>query len=186
MDGTPATPDRYTGRLGIPAMRDCAALAVLRLPAGGAVDPAWRSTPAAVLRRRGALLARRIAGERGADAAERSAMAPVALLAPDGSACGLVEDTRRAKRLLTGDGELASAHLGGAAWRDPDALAALLRQAAAVAAAAGLPALFAAVPAGESDDLLERLGPGITVAPATVYAHGLPLGLPWLVDTAEI
>lgn len=184
MDGTPVTPDRYTGRLGIPAMAACAALTVLRVPAGGRSDPAWHSGAAACQARRRELLAGRLAGERGCAAATRSAMAPVALLAPDGSACGIVEDTRLAKRLVIGDSELVSAHLGCAAWRDSCALAALLRQAAAVAATAGLPAVFAALPVDESAPA--QLGPNVTVAPATVYGHGLPPGLPWLVDTAEI
>jgi len=58
--------------------------------------------------------------------AERSETSPLWLLEPDGSACGRLEDTRRAKRLIADDGvEMRSAHLSCFAYQDPRAGAVL-------------------------------------------------------------
>lgn len=185
MDGTAVTPERYTGRLGIPGFRAVGQLAILRIPsAPGAVAWAVEQASDTYL----ALAAGHLAGDGSeAGARLRSRMTPQWLRAPDGGACGRVEDTRLGKRLLTdGGAELSSAHLSAFAWREVGSAAELLRQAGAVAHAQGLPALFVAVMAGQAPALLDKLGAdGITVAPATVYAHGIAAS-PWIIDTAEI
>ncbi|GDY12492.1 hypothetical protein LBMAG53_13700 [Planctomycetota bacterium] len=185
MDGTAVTPERYTGRLGIPVFTVVGRLAILRIPsAPGAVS--WAVEQASGTYQ--ALTAGYLAGDGSeAGARLRSRMPPQWLCAPDGGACGRIEDTCLAKRLLTDGGtELSSAHLSAFAWRDADSAAGLLRQAAAVAHAQGLPALFVAVMAGQAPALMEKFGAaGITVAPATIYAHGIAAS-PWIIDTAEI
>ncbi|MFG2632234.1 hypothetical protein [Streptomyces sp. NPDC048473] len=114
-------------------------------------------------------------------------MTPVSLVTPDASACGLVEDTRKAKRLLAEDGELRSAHLSEFAYRTPGEGAALLRAALVTAAAHGHPALFTAVDASDADALRTHLGVPHTVsAPATVYGSGLEPARPWSINTSEI
>jgi hypothetical protein len=191
MDGTPITPDRYTGRLGIPLFREVAKVAVLRLPAseGSATFVKWEADAVAGEDCFARLMATRF-GTTGGNPAERSETPPLWLVAPDGGACGRLEDTRRAKRLITDDGgEMISAHLSCIGYRDAAALVELLRVARGAAVARGFPALFAAVPVGESAGILAALAePGIVVAPATVYAAGpgLEPGRAWSVNTAEI
>lgn len=187
MDGTPVTPDRYTGRLGIPQFHKAAQIAILRLPAGAVPGENWETTAA-----RGAECFARLAGARahtnGGNPAERSETAPLWLVAPDGSACGRFEDTRRAKRLITNDGsEMLSAHLSCIGYASHAALARLLKGACGVAAIRGFPALFVAVPLEEANEVLAHLNePGVVVAPATVFASGFEPNQPWAINTAEI
>jgi hypothetical protein len=99
-----------------------------------------------------------------------------------------LEDTRRAKRLIADDGtELKSAHLARFAyWLVRDG-AKLLREALAIAARHGFPALFTSVPASQADDLCAELTDlEVTRAPATVYGTGLPAGFDWNIHTSEI
>jgi hypothetical protein len=191
MEGTAVTPPDYTGRLGIPAFTPLARLAVLRVPVVAIGDtregnsfPATDAEGQACYRR---LSAGRYASP-GGDPAERSETASVWLMLPDGSACGRLEDTRRAKRLLADDGsELRSAHLACFACRTPEAGAELVHAALPRAARAGFPAVFVAVPEAEADRLRERLGlRDVVVAPATVYGTGLESGPDWNVNTSEI
>jgi len=191
MDGTPITPDRYTGRLGIPPFREAAKIAVLRLPASQTSIPfvQWEANAGAGEEFFARLTPDRF-GTTGGNPAERSETTPLWLVAPGGDACARFEDTRRAKRLIADDGsEMMSAHLSCIGYRDLAALAELLRVARRVAAARGFPALFAAVPEAETAAVVSLIGePGIVVAPATVYSAGpgLEPGREWSVNTAEI
>jgi hypothetical protein len=184
MGGTPVTPDRYTGRLGLPAFRELARVAVLRLPTDDAATPAEEVSAAdgeAVFRR---LAAGRYAAA-GGNPTERSETAPTWLALPDGAACGRLEDTRRAKRLISDDGgEMVSAHLSCFGYADAAAGPRLLDAARARAAAIGVPALFVAVP--EADAAPFAAVAGAVVAPAVVYGTGLEAGVPWAVNTAEV
>jgi hypothetical protein len=188
MDGTRATPDRYTGRLGIPAFQPVAQLTVLRIPASGSPEARnWEVDEAT-----GGACFARLAGERtgtdGGDPSERSETSPAWFIAPDGSACARFEDTRRAKRLIADDGsEMIAGHLSCLGYANHASLAHLLRTVSRVAAARGFPALFAAVPAVEADSVLEHVRvPGIVVAPTTVFASGFAPGQQWVINTAEI
>jgi hypothetical protein len=189
MDGTRLTPDRYTGRLGIPGFNEVAKIAVLRLPfLGPSSDELnWVAEPGI-----GSAHFNRLAPHRvcttGGDPAERSETPPLWLVAPDGSACGRFEDTRRAKRLIADDGrEMIAAHLSCLGYANHDSLVDLLRIARGVASARGFPALFAAVPAEEGDAVLAHVREqGTVVAPATVFASGFTAGQEWTINTAEI
>ena len=190
MEGTRVTPERYTGRLGIPAFEETARIAILRVPTDGSAgvpvqsilgDPdhaerAWRTLAA------GACHAS------GGDPAERSEITPEPLALADGTACGRLEDTRRAKRLITLEGdEMVSAHLARFAFRSPEAGADLIREACRRSAERGYPALFVAVDDGAAAAVIGRLGGcPVTVAPARVYACALGPASPWLVNTSEI
>jgi GNAT superfamily N-acetyltransferase len=187
MDGTPVTPDRYTGRLGIPPFREAATVAVLRLPAAGSTARAnWPADAATGVECFARLAAGRV-HTGGGNPAERSETLPLWLVAPDGSACGRFEDTRRAKRLIANDGEMIAAHLSCIGYANHAALAELFRVACGLAAARGFPALFAAVPADEANVALAHLDePGVVVAPATVFASGFEPGHRWSINTAEI
>ncbi|MDB6135923.1 MAG: hypothetical protein JWM59_4166 [Verrucomicrobiales bacterium] len=194
MDGTERPPLAYTGRLGVPQFQKLGEIMILRLPAlhprpethpsGGTIRDVSNADVRDIQRRlapSGFLLT-------GGDSSLRSIMPPRPLADAEGLASGTVEDTRKAKRLLTEDsGEILSAHLSGFVSTSPARGAALLRQALAVALEAGLPALFVSMPRVEAGALLTELNdPEITLAPATVFGHALPAGHDWRVDTAEI
>jgi hypothetical protein len=114
MDGTRVTPDAYTGRLGIAPFRPVASVHILRfdtLAFDGAHDGIVASACDAET---GYALYSDLSAGVGLEASDsrlRSVMTPQ-WFASSETACGMVEDTRRAKRLYLRDGaELKSAHL---------------------------------------------------------------------------
>lgn len=193
MDGTPRSPSTYSGRFGIPAFAVTGHVGILRLPvpsfaAGEEEDVAAGDDDMDELH------ARLSTGRHtplGGEAAERSERPAFPLVHPQERACGVLEDTRRAKRLLLDDGgEMVSAHLSKFAYADPMSGASLLRQALEHCARGKLaPALFVSVPevdAATFTGFLKDL-PGIVHAPATIYAAGFPAdAAPWNLNTAEI
>lgn len=190
MDGTPALPTRYTGRLGIPPFAELGKIMVLRLPASGIpVEPAdgWSATA----ERGSACYLHLSAGNYacfGGDAAARSETEPLWLVEPGGRACGRLEDTRRAKRLIADDGvEMRSAHLSCFAYLDRAAGVRLLQVALRRAAGRSFPALFVAIAASEAEAFCQALGEmNVVAAPATVFGTGIePVPL-WKINTAEI
>ena len=206
MEGTRVTPDRYTGRVGIPRFEPVDRIAILRVPTGRSVDAAPGVNAAAAPAAGAGATAGRFVDDpdqvercwralaagawhaSGGAPAERSEMPPAWFASAAGAACGRLEDTRRAKRLITLDGdEMVSAHLTGFAFRSAEAGAGLIREACRRSAQRGYPALFVAVADGEAAAVRERLGDrDITVAPARVYASALESGAPWIVNTSEI
>ncbi|OWK34508.1 N-acetyltransferase [Fimbriiglobus ruber] len=188
MGGTPVTPERYTGRLGIPIFREVGRVSVLRFDTsvGARIAPEW-VVPVDIARARLRTLARGRYHTDDGTSAVRSEIDPVGLVAPNGSAGGWVEDTARAKRLIANDGtELRSAHLSGFGYASPGSGAALLRTALGIAFERTFPALFVAVPLEETDSILQLLPDvPVTVAPAIVYGAGLQPSV-WNVNTAEI
>lgn len=179
MDGTAVTPERYTGRLGVPRFEALAHVEVLRVPAraGTAVRPGLAGPGP----RPGFALVP-------VDPSTRSELTPTWLALPDGRAIGRLDDTRRAKRLFADDGsELASLHLGSLEYADADAAAELVGLAAAAAGVHGLAALFVAFPATLADAVHARLADDAIIrAPATIWGTGLPLDCEWNIDTAAI
>jgi len=190
MDGTPVTPERYTGRLGIPPFCELGKVLVLRLAGtteGHGADDRFTATPAP-----GAACYQRLSAGRyaspGGNPAERSEIAPVWLMHPDGTSCGLLEDTRRAKRLIADDGtEMRSAHLSAFAFRDLRSGVELLRESLRRAGSLGFPAVFVAVPTAEAEGIRAAL-PGVeaVAAPATVFGAGLEPFPLWNINTTEI
>ena len=137
MDGTRDTPDRYSGLLGIPAVRVLGKILIWQFQCTDKdrrpEDECFLTTPEQVAEDYQRFSLGRYACRR--PAAERLEMPLVWLRHPNGTACGLVEDTRRAKRLHAHDGsELRSAHLSFFAFHDPAAGADLLQRALRFAA----------------------------------------------------
>lgn len=190
MDGTPALPTRYTGRLGIPLFAELGKTMVLRLPTSAMpvqLDDDWLTTADQGSRAFLRLCAGRYACP-GGDPAERSDVEPTWLMEPGGQACGRLEDTRRAKRLLADDGlEMRSAHLSCFAYQDCANGVRLLRVALRRAANLSFPALFVAVPAPEAQTFCRALaGMDVVAASATVFGTGIEPGPLWQINTAEI
>lgn len=190
MDGTPVTPQRYTGRLGIPLFQEIGKIAVLRLQTGQRpTDPDLCGTTSA---ESGDACYRRLSASRyacpGGAPAERSETEPLWLMTADGRACGRLEDTLRAKRLIADNGEeMRSAHMSCFGYQDPRAGAQLLHVASRFAADRGFPALFVAVAAPEAEAFCLALSDvEVVVAPATVFGAGLEPGPLWNINTAEI
>lgn len=188
MDGTSVAPDCYTGRLGIPGFPLLDPLVILRVMGNPGPAP-WRASTATALPVHAQLTAGcGVAVPRATALVERSEMTPQWLCAPDGSACGRVEDTLLAKRLVTTVGvDLRTAHVSAFAWHEATAGAALLRQAAAVAAAQGHDGVFVALPVPDADRICIALQDHpYQRAAAGVYGAGAPASLRWLLDSAEM
>jgi hypothetical protein len=190
MDGTSLTPDVYTGRAGIPGFQNVGRLIVLRIAGSGGGS---ESDSADFLTTREAGLAcyRRLSLGRYAcpagEAQARSQVTPVWLMKPDGSACGMLEDTRKAKQLINGDGsEMLGAHLSCFACSTVFAGAELIGVALERAVRLGLPALFVSVAEPDAQELCASLHScDVLAAPATVYGAGLALGA-WNINSSEI
>ncbi len=190
MEGTTLTPEHYTGRAGLPAFTELAKLAVIRVPNEPCV-PTLETLITTDLETHANLFHKLSAGRYATPVLAphmRSSATPLPFVLADGSACGLVEDTRLAKRLVVADGtELASAHLSQFAYRDAVAGAKLVHAARWHAARLGLPALFFAVYQPDAPALLAALAiEHPTIAAATVYGVGLPGGAGWNINTSEI
>ncbi|MBY0528213.1 MAG: GNAT family N-acetyltransferase [Gemmataceae bacterium] len=188
MDGTPVVPSAYTGRLGIPAFVELGKTIVFRFlcAASASMADAFQSDESGARTCYASLVQGRFACLPGVPA-ERSEIPPTWLVHPQG-ACGCLEDTRRAKRLIADDGqEMRSAHLSAFAYRDVRVGAEFLRVAIGRAAALGFPALFVAVPAAEAEALRGELQELEAVrAPATVFGFQFETGPLWNVNTSEI
>lgn len=189
MDGTPASPTTYTGRVGIEAFAQVGKVCVLRIP-GDAGAAGGRSIAASIEAGEEcfARLSRgRYAGV-GGTAALRSEMDPQWLVHGGGNACGRLEDTRRAKRLIENDGmEMASAHLACFAWKTPVEGADVIRTARRLAGSRGMPAIFVCIPRQDLEAITTALGPiEKIIAPATVYGAGVQNGPAWNINSSEI
>lgn len=188
MDGTEKTPTRYTGRVGIPLFAPLARVMVFRaIVSARGEAAAIRAAPADV-----DLCYRRLTvGSFATPCGSvdvRSEIEPYGLVLPDGSACGLLEDTRRAKRLIDSSGmELRSTHLSCFGYASPEAAARLVQAALQRSADGGFPAMFFAVPRPEAAAIREALGKmEVVLAPATIYGCGVAGGNRWYINTSEI
>lgn len=191
MGGTKLMPDSYTGRAGIPSFENLGRLVLFRISGGSGKEPAIVPESYLIIREAGLECYRRLSLGRYAcptgDGEERSEVTPIWLMKSDGSACGMLEDTRKAKRLIMGDGgELLSAHLSCFAYRGASAGAELIRVALQWAVRLGLPALFVSVAERDAEELRAALrGCDILPAPAVVYGTGLRSG-DWNINSSEI
>jgi hypothetical protein len=193
MDGTAKTPSDYTGRIGIPKFLEVGKIVVLRIPtdlANNGIGETGSSTSAARLESTYKRLTASVHAPIGGRPSLRSSFAPVRLVSADGQACGLLEDTLQAKRLISSNGdELLSAHLSRFAFGQSraDSAVELLETALRLAAARGFPAMFVALDKETARALLphiERFNP--VEAPATIYGFGFTPGQKLLINTAEI
>jgi len=191
MEGTDATPSRYTGRLGLPHFSKLAELVILQVPTTmnqqqhqlHALN--WR-----VDEKRGMACFQRLHPEShycfGGNPSMRSEMQAQWLMHPEAQACGRLEDTRRAKRLINDQGrEMQSAHLSYVAYHDQLAGIELLRQACTMAAAIKMPSLFVSIKVTEADYYCQSLV-GVIKAPATIYGTGIRAEQRWNMNTSEI
>jgi len=189
MGGTSLSPQAYTGRAGIPDFKELGRLTIFRV--SGSRESNVEKERMSMTREAGLECYRRLSHGRYASpvnaAAERSEMTPIWLMAPDASACGMLEDTRKAKRLISDDGsEMLSAHLSCFAYRDAVAGGRLIGAALSHTSHLGFPALFVSVPEKHTQEIQAALSQfAVHLAPATVYGTGLEPGC-WNINTSEI
>ena len=201
MEGTPIVPARYTGRLGIEPFAKLAEVVILRIPAKKSSVPVrrdWKidaATGWSLYRELTQGFARCIGGKPDM----RSLAPPQWLAAPNRKAVGLLEDTRRAKRLLEpsrpfscalGDGEsleMNVSHLSHCAWLEDDDGIALLRQALSLSTKYGFDAMFTAMSCAAAEMIAARLGAEELIrACAGIYGVGLDAGMIWHLNASEI
>ncbi|MDA9858613.1 hypothetical protein N9D23_10890 [Rubripirellula sp.] len=197
MDGTTKSPANYTGRLAIPKFVELAKVVILRIPVGLlARVPCDQSQLEINVRDKEDTreLYERLTVDcfatDGGHSSTRSQMPAIGLIASNGRACGILEDTRRCKQLFRSDGtEMVSAHLSCFGFRSCDSAAALILAALRHCSSLEIPALFVCVQPEEVRPILQcsRLTDPQTVeASATVFGHSLEGPGKWSINTAEI
>lgn len=189
MDGTAVTPENYAGRLGIPPLAPIGQVVIFQLrtvrdPDGSHCFLTTRASGQASHLRLRAGRYTLLDGE----PEQRSESSPRWLTLPDGSACGCIEDTLKAKRLFADDGtEIWNAHLSCLAYDSVRSGADLIRAALRSAGQLGFASLFVAIAAPEAADFAAALTESpLVVAPATIFGTGLAPGPLWNINTAEI
>ena len=189
MNGARAVPSDYSGRIGIPAFSAISQTSILRITCEQQTNTQhlFTATETEVRTCYRRLSLGRYASPVG-NPNERSLLPPIWLATPDMSACGCLEDTRKAKCLISNDGsELISAHLSAFAFNNVHDGAALIREACKRVMQLGYPALFVAVAETDTPILCATLGGlPLVYAPATVYAHGLESRSAWNINSSEI
>lgn len=190
MDGTARLPADYSGRCGILPFSPIGKLGVFRIPVvTGQVmaRPGFATSEADLQACRNDLLGDASA-PLGGDARLRSLSPPEPLVLPDRSACGLLEDTRLAKRLFREDGsEMVSSHLSHFAYSTEQAGVRLIREALAQCAGKAT-ALFVCVPYPDEAQFAALLADlPATPASATLFGAGLDLSNQrWNISSSEI
>ncbi len=185
MDGTTNTPEKYTGRLGIPKFERLKEVYVLRFDTKNCdtatdvhisekscfdVYQNLSSTPFAMI----------------SNTQLRSAIAPK-WVSTSKLACGMLEDTRLAKRLFLESGEeLLSAHLSYFVYDDVQQGFLVIKSALKRSLQLGFPAMFLALSKQQMDDLESHLvETNYTVAKAAIYGTQKTCG-EITINTAEI
>lgn len=190
MDGTAHTPLDYTGRAGIPGFCVLGHTTIWLLTAthGEANQAGVRSVSRQTAEEAFEMLRAGRPALLCGEPTLRSAMTPEWILSADETACGCLEDTRLAKRLVLDDGsEIRSVHLSSFVFANPASGSQLLRYALSRAASLGFEHLFTAV----APDDAERLLPEISAiermdAPATLFGAGISPCPQWILNTSEI
>jgi hypothetical protein len=193
MDGTRRTPERYTGRAGLPLFASVGSIAILRMPVEAGRASRSRIAPMdSIAWGQVEGLHEQLAGDGyrplGGQPTRRSEFGPLGVMQLDGDACGLIEDTQRGKRLFDqAEVEMQSVHLSHFAYCTVEHAVQLLHGTLDMLRHFGYSAVFTSVAPADAPEIVQAF-PGTIVAPATVYATGPGLmePAPWRIDTSEI
>ncbi|MFT5128800.1 MAG: hypothetical protein ACI8W8_002419 [Rhodothermales bacterium] len=191
MDGTPLTPDRYTGRLGMPDFVPLDRQVILRIPAGDVVadgvDDVQMDEVRALYEALNPATFLLLGGR-----PEQRSMQPIrAVNAGDGRACAVLEDTRLGKRLWDTQGcEIISSHLTHFGFNNVDAGSAIIRAARQACWQDGVPAFFVSLQPEQVTQLLAAGDIPLTAFRPTrpcLAAHSLLIGLgPFTVQKSDL
>lgn len=189
MDGTKKLPNAYTGRLGVPQFNELGKLSILRVDASQNRSEELLTLPLNEWKSIHQLLSRYgVLPEKG-DSTLRSNLPVEYLTSANGLACGCLEDTTLAKRLILSSGkEMRTAHLSRFTYEDADSAAQLLRAVSNRCSELGYSAFFTSIPSSLEKEILSiRDLPETTLAPATVFGCGdWDLNKDWFIDSAAI
>ncbi|MBK9145288.1 MAG: hypothetical protein IPM23_22685 [Candidatus Melainabacteria bacterium] len=196
MEGTPITPERYSGRLGLAPMERLGSFAIHQLPASvctGRLEHEVRLITAEEATGLADLLSRpeyRFAFEKGDTG--RSLMAPVWLKTRSEKAVACLEDTRMAKRLFREDGsEIRNCHLTCFQFEDPGEARSIIAAARDLAFRAGFEAVFMSLDSERAGALAEILAdPSLPPSSgALVYGAGSLTAARhhnWYINSSEV
>jgi len=189
MAGTSSEPAAYTGRLNIPKFAVVGEVAILRFLTAPSREPSTvvNASPDQFTATQERLRAAGVQPAAG-DSSVRSLIGVQRFCHVNGTACGLLEDTRRGKRLIQASGEeIVSAHLSRFNWSDLVAAEDLLEHALDRSLELGFPAMFCSMPSAAWAHLKPLLhGLECQQTSATVYGYQVPDNLDWWIDTSEI
>jgi hypothetical protein len=200
MDGTSRIPSTYTGRWGVERFRMMGRVIVLRIPVTVlAASPVVRDPPRFAQTSIDRVEERFLSDAPGAFIPIgglpriRSRITPIGLSLTDEAASGVLEDTRRGKRLLDERStEMMSAHLSAFRWRDAEAGVRLIHEGLAESGRLGFSHLFTAIPKQSLRAFRTALANvgwrDVTEAPASIYGCGFTANesSDWRVNTSEI
>ncbi len=189
MAGTGSEPAAYTGRLNIPNFADVGEVVILRFltTSSGELSNVVNASLDELTATQQQLRATGVHPAAG-DPLLRSLIPVQRLCHVNGTACGLLEDTRRGKRLIHASGEeIVSSHLSGFRWSDLVAAKDLLKHALDSSFELGFPAMFCSMPSAAWAQLKPLLhGLEYQLTSATVFGYQVPEDLNWWIDTSEI
>ncbi len=199
MDGTELTPPTYTGRAGIDAFNDVGRITVYFVDLCHAVPEALPDAVSQLDNANANALFAALTGSCGhvcgGNSATRSELVPVWLASADKQACGRLEDTLRAKKLMLGDAQyLKAAHLVDFTFAAIDSGMQVVNAALHKASELAYEYLIFAVDSkhAASFDLALSSGSVYSKGGATVFATEklLPGGSrqsgSWIINTAEV
>ena len=179
MQGSPSTPDQYSGRLGLPKLTKLSEIAIFRMP----VEPSIQKTKGTLISTIPDLQMNGITTSCHGSAL-RSQQKLRSLTLEDKSATCLLEDTRRAKKLFDqNDKEIISGHLSSLRYKTPNRAIELIRRLTEQDLA--YPAFFFSVPIQDVEKFSKSL-PQASLSLASIYGRQLPMNQAWYINTAEI
>jgi len=190
MKGTSLLPNQYTGKAGVPPFEELGKSVLYRLKSSSdhPENISWRGTQEEVT----TIYEKLMKGRMGLIVENpylRSLASPIWLRSPQGDACGILEDTRKAKRLfrISDNKEIISTHLGQFTFSSPKAGAELIHQALHLTSKQGIPAMFLALPQDKADEISSLLmtNPEITTT-IGVYGNGISKHNYWHVNSSEV
>jgi len=189
MAGTSSEPAAYTGRLNIPDFAAVGEVTILRFltATGNELSKVVNASPDQFIATQERLRAAGV-GPVAGDSSLRSLIGVQRFCHVSETACGLLEDTRRGKRLIHSSGEeIVSSHLSRFRWSDLAAAEDLLKHALDQSFELGFPAMFCSMPSAAWAQL-KPLPHGLECqqTSATVYGYHVPANLDWTIDASEI
>jgi len=192
MKGNTKTPKDYTGRLSIPKFNPLYDITILRIDTRISNHPKLTQKPCPhidsneFLRFYGLFCQHDYFLPEAFD--KRSKMTPQYFTTADHKACGILEDTQKAKILYDEQGkEIRSAHLSYFEYENPISAANLLQSAVNISYHNNYPALFVCLPMGKSREITSLLKSlDYEQYGATVYGNDAASKIQLNINTSEI
>lgn len=188
MDGTAATPNRYTGRLGIPSFRQIGKVCMLVISTSVQIQVPTRVVTEKLLQSRIPNQCRKERFWLYSKLNYRSEYEPTLLLDPATRAHGILEDTRKAKRLFNEHNEeIMFAHLSYVEYESPNDLISIIGEANQLAREAGFMECLITVPNGDRSIFQSLLGETLQqTLTATMFGKAMNAADTSLVYSSEI